>query len=403
MSDRTPEQIEREIEEERGALARSLDTLTDQLSPDALVDQATTYLRRNGGEWAQNATRQARDNPVALAITGVGLAWLIAGPARKRSTAGTYDRWAATHDRDGFRDTYGTPNEDEVEVGHSAGAIDRTPPPRMARPSVGYDRRDYAPATGFRSTGDPMSGSMRGFDDRLASASGDAYEPSGPTLTERLSSGAEDAMDRVRGAFDSIRERFGSSAPEWARSSDDWMTGSDTTDRGASLKMRLMEGTDKMTDAARDRVIAAREAALDAQHYLSARGRDYAATGRDYYSEQPLIGGLLAFGIGAMIGAALPRTRQEDEYLGGYRDRMLEEAERVYAQESGRLRAVADAAMDEAKSVASETLDSVKSGTPSGKDAVNRAEGAAKSAAERVADAAKSEAEKQNLGGSVKS
>lgn len=395
MSDRSPDEIEREIEAERGALAKSLESLQNQFSPETLVDNATAYLRRNGGEWAQSASKQARDNPVALAVTGIGLAWLIAGPARKRSQAGTYDRWAATHDETSFRETYGTPRSDETEVGHSS-PVRPSPPP-----SVAYDDRDYAPAAGFRTTGNPMTGSMRGFDDRLARTSAGPSDD-GPGLTQRLSDGAEGVVDRVRHAFDSIRDRFGPSSPDWARSSDDWMTGTETRSHGESLRQRLMEGTESMTDAARDRIVAAREAALDAQHYLADRGRDYADTGREYYSDQPLIGGLLAFGIGAMIGAALPRTRQEDEYLGAYRDRALEEAERIYDQESGKLRAVADAALTEAKSVASETLEAAKAGTPSGKEAVDRVEGAAKSAAERVADAAKSEADKQNLGGSVR-
>ena len=156
-----------------------------------------------------------------------------------------------------------------------------------------------------------------------------------------------------------------------------------------------------MTDAARDRVMAAREAALDAQHYVSARTRDYAATGREYYGEQPLIGGLLAFGIGAILGAALPRTRQEDAYLGAYRDRALEEAERIYHEESGKLRAMADAALDEAKDIANKKVEQVKSGTPSGEDVAAKAKGEVKSAAERIADAAKTEANKRDLGGSA--
>lgn len=404
MADRTPEQIEREIEAERGALARSLDALQNQFSPEAMVDTATTYLRQNGSDWARSATRQARDNPIALAVTGVGLAWLIAGPARKHARAGTYDRWKATHDVDSFRENYGRPREDEIEVGHrDVGHEERphalgTSGVPAPRPRIGYDDRDYAPVAGFRSGGRRMEG----FDDRLARASARRREPEGPGIVERLSHGAEDVKERVRHAFDAIRERFGSSAPAWARSSDDWMTGTTSKEHGDSLRDRLKEGTEKMTDAARDRVIAAREAALDAQHYLADRTRDYASSGREYYSDQPLIGGLLAFGLGALIGAALPRTRYEDEYVGAYRDRALEEAERIYHEESERLKAVADAALNEAKSVATETLDQVKSGAPSGKEAVDKAEGAAKSAAQRVADAAKAEADKQNLGGSVR-
>ena len=397
MSERTPEEIEREIEAERTALARSLDALQNQFSPEAMVDTATTFLKSNGGDWARSASRQARENPIALAVTGVGLAWLIMGPARKRSSAGTYDRWAATHDVDGFRAAYGRPRQDEFRSSHRDDAYDRLPAPTSSAPRLSYDDRTYAPVSGFRSGG----AAMAGFDERLDRA-GRPHED-GPGIVERLTDGAEGVVDRVRSSFAAIRDRFGSSAPDWTRSSDDWVTGADSKQHGESLRQRLMEGTEKMTDAARTRVIAARERALDAQHYMADRGRDYAATGREYYADQPLVGGLLAFGIGALIGAALPRTSTEDAYIGAYRDRALEEAERVYREESVRLKAVADAALSEAKAVATETLEGAKASTPSGRDAVDKVEGAAKGAASRVAEAAKSEAQRQNLGGSVSS
>lgn len=396
MTDRSPDEIEREIEAERAALARSLDQLQHQFSPEAMIDTASGYVREHGTVWAENAARQARDNPLALAVTGIGLAWLIAGPARKRARPGTYDRWAFMHDRSDFRETFGAPRHDEVEMGTARSVRSRLPQSRQT-PRVGYDHRVYEPAAGFRSDGDPMTGSMSGFDERLARASGDRDDPS---LRDRVSERAGDAADWVRHAFQSMTDRFGSNAPTWTRS-DDWTAHSNQAERSESLKKRLMEGTEKMTDAARDRVIAAREAALDAQHYLTARGRDYAETGREYYGEQPLIGGLLAFGIGAIIGAALPRTRQEDRYIGAYRDRALEEAERIYHEESAKLRAVADAALDEAKKVANEKLDEVRSRTPSGEDVAARAKGEATDAADRVADAARDEAKKRDLGGSV--
>lgn len=412
MADRSPDDIEREIEAERGALARSLDALQNQFSPETMIDNASGYMREHGAVWAESAARQARDNPLALALTGVGLAWLIAGPARKRSAAGTYDRWAFTHDETSFAENYGETRHDEVRMGTAsapslASGRVRSSAPRP-QPRVGYDQRSYEPAAGFRSSDDPMTGSMSGFDDRLARASGDSRAAGDygsrasqdPSLSDRISDGAHDAADWVRNAFDSISDRFGSTAPVWTRSAD-WTSPADTAEQRSSLSQRLMEGTERMTDTARDRVMAAREAALDAQHYVSARTRDYAASGREYYGEQPLIGGLLAFGIGAILGAVLPRTRQEDAYLGSYRDRALEEAERIYHEETGKLRDVADAALDEAKAVANEKMDQVKSGTPSGNDVARKAEGEVKNAADRIADAAKSEAQKRDLGGSV--
>ncbi len=83
--DRSTDQIEREIELERVELARSLESLQRQFSPEVIVDRVSGMLRDNGGEFAGTALKQARDNPLALAVTGVGLAWLIAGPAKKQT------------------------------------------------------------------------------------------------------------------------------------------------------------------------------------------------------------------------------------------------------------------------------------------------------------------------------
>ncbi|WP_299814784.1 DUF3618 domain-containing protein [uncultured Jannaschia sp.] len=398
MSDKSPDEIEREIEAERGELARSLDALQNRFSPEAMVETASGLFREHGGAFADGAVRQAKANPIALALTGVGLAWLIAGPSRP--TAGTYDRWDATHDIESFRDTYGRP--DPVGTGsdeETSGFVhrDRMPAsrtqlePAAHTPKVAYDDREYEPVHGFRRGPNDMGG----FDDRLARASGDYHEP---TLRDRVTGAARSA----RTSLSSAGRRIGGAVPSFGRSQDDYGYMRDYDDgSNQSFVDRLKEGTENMTDAARDRVIAARQAAYNAQRNLDDHARAYVSQGRDAYGEHPLVGGLIAFGLGAMIGAALPRTRQEDAYLGSYRDRALEEAERIYHAESAKLQEVARAAAEEAKAAASETLNNAKEKTPTGEEAMDRAEGAAKSTAERVKNAAEEEAEKQNLGGSV--
>ena len=179
--------------------------------------------------------------------------------------------------------------------------------------------------------------------------------------------------------------------------------------RSSDLRARLADGTEDMTEQARIRVMRARQAAADMQSEMEARFGEATASGRRMYDEQPLVGGLIAAGIGAALGALLPRTEVEDEYIGAYRDRAFDEADAVFREEASKLRAVADAALDEAKAVADEKLEGVKgaigdakAATPTGEEAVSKAEAEAKSAAQRIADAAKSEAEKQNLGAGVR-
>lgn len=316
----TSDDIERDIEAERVALARSLDDLHRELSPDALIEKATALVRANGGDVATVALRHAKDNPMALALTGAGLAWLMAGSSGSKTTA---------------------------------------PEPKREMPSPAYDDRTYPTVAGLRRRAPADS-----FEARVARANGETPDPT-------------------------------------IRAERDNMTETETATGGKSLRDRLMEGTEMMTDTARDRVIAAREAAIAAERRLEAHARDYGRSGRDAFQSQPLMGALVAFGVGALAGALLPRTRTEDRYLGAPRDRVVDEAERIYRVEAAKLRAVAEAAAAEAQAAATEAFEEAKAGTPSGQDAVDKVESRARSAGERVAAAAQDEAAKRNVGSSI--
>ncbi len=167
------------------------------------------------------------------------------------------------------------------------------------------------------------------------------------------------------------------------------------------MRERLSEGTEALGEQARERVIAARERAMDA---WQATGR-YSQYGReravDMFEEHPLVAGALALAMGAAIGASLPRSRTEDAYMGETSDALFDEAERIYAEEKEKLGKVAEAATDEAKNIARETkadADNKADADSAAQDVANKAAEKAKASGKRVADAAKSEADKQKLG-----
>ena len=54
-----------------------------------IVDQLVKAVGENGGEVSRNLGRSLRDNPLAALLTGVGLAWLMAGSGRPAER----DRW----------------------------------------------------------------------------------------------------------------------------------------------------------------------------------------------------------------------------------------------------------------------------------------------------------------------
>lgn len=83
--DRTPEQIEREIEQTRRNTAATLAAIEDRLAPGRLMDEAWSYLRTSGqGQtFVSNLSATVRDNPIPVALLAISLAWLGIASARK--------------------------------------------------------------------------------------------------------------------------------------------------------------------------------------------------------------------------------------------------------------------------------------------------------------------------------
>ena len=78
-------QLEREAEQTRSQLAATLDELRSSIPPGQLVDQTLDYAREsNVGELVRNLGRDARDNPLPLALIGTGIAWLMMTNGRRR-------------------------------------------------------------------------------------------------------------------------------------------------------------------------------------------------------------------------------------------------------------------------------------------------------------------------------
>ena len=46
-----------------------------------------------------------------------------------------------------------------------------------------------------------------------------------------------------------------------------------------------------------------------------------------YIEENPLAVGAVALAVGAVVGLAIPLTQKENEYMGEYRDNVLEKAQ----------------------------------------------------------------------------
>ncbi len=105
----TPEAREREADLARAQVHSTIDAIANKLTPGQLMDQSLGYLRRSlPAEFTSQLGRTVRDNPLPVALVGIGLAWLMLNGRREPATrpaaewASASPEWAGTDARDDF-------------------------------------------------------------------------------------------------------------------------------------------------------------------------------------------------------------------------------------------------------------------------------------------------------------
>lgn len=430
---RTPDEIERDIERERAELASTVDALQDKFSPDAVIREITRGIRDHGGEFGTAVTRSIKQNPLALALTGVGLAWLVFG--RSHETANHAD-YRNGRDLTGTRDArlrqddavHGTvssrPSRSGDDVAGGYGAVNGRNRPYSGPRSLSNDDRAHRYSNypdwarhdlddrDLDDDGD--SGALANRASNAASAVGNAASSTASGakgVANSVASGAKAAgssmASGVNKTTSTVGSRLQSAGSTVTAGASSAMTGArnaarGTAERAEQARKRLARGTENLTEAARERVIAARARAVDVAQRADAAARQRYARGRDatrdFIEEQPLVAGALALAVGAALAGALPRTRQEDELLGETRDRLFDEAERIFEEERRKAERVAQAAVDEAGKIAEEKRADADNAAPGSKSAVEAAADEVRDAGERVKEAARKKAEQENVG-----
>jgi hypothetical protein len=91
------DEIERDIEQTRADVSATIDAIQSKLTPGQMMDQAITYLRTSlPADFGRNLAETTRNNPMPVALIGVGIAWL-AMSGRNGSSMG-YRRMASEYD-----------------------------------------------------------------------------------------------------------------------------------------------------------------------------------------------------------------------------------------------------------------------------------------------------------------
>jgi hypothetical protein len=91
--DRSPDQIQADIERTRSSLDETLSAIEHRLTPGQLVDQGIDYLRHSGArEYVVNLGASAKQDPLPLALVGIGLGWLMLSNRRELARHGVVTR-----------------------------------------------------------------------------------------------------------------------------------------------------------------------------------------------------------------------------------------------------------------------------------------------------------------------
>jgi ElaB/YqjD/DUF883 family membrane-anchored ribosome-binding protein len=344
MNEHTPtsDELEREIDEERGRIARTVEALGDRADPSAMTRQA--------GDIFERVVQRVVDNPLPSALIAIGLVMIARRSVRDNSSADYDDPLA--HDplyREPYDPYYDEPDPEFAGAG-----------PSFAEPH-----------------GATRNTAVFG-DDHLDDDDGRGLRDKARDNAEHLRGKARDNAAKLRGkagaAADEARYRAGSAA-SGARAQ------ASSAARGVSDRAR--DARDTAASGLR-RADMRRRQATDAAARRAERARRNAAS---FIDDNPLMAGALAFALGAALGGVTPNTRAEHRALGPHARRLRESARDEARDGFSRARRAAEAAYDEAREIGEEYGHRVADTIPDPKEAAHEAEGAAK----RVADAAKAE------------
>ncbi len=271
MSDKTTEtgRMEQDLDRTRARLGSHLSELQDRLSPGQVLDDLMGYFRGSeGAAFGRSLLDNVRGNPMPAAITTIGLAWLMAANPRN-----------------------GAPG---------TAATASAPPARL--PIYGHD--DHA-------------ATMARLDTVKQSVARDAGEPE-HAYSARLDTARGQAIGLARHTQETT-ESFGERIRHAVAAVEEAVTGKthDLRDQAGSAIGAASGAVGAFGTSAQG---AIQDAASYAGGALSSGGKSAGQAGGNLIaaiSESPVLLGALGLAAGALLGALLPHSDQEEAALGG--------------------------------------------------------------------------------------
>jgi hypothetical protein len=260
--------IERDLDQTRSRLGSHLGELQDRLSPGQVLDDLMGYFRGSeGAEFGRSLLENVRGNPMPAAVSAIGLTWLMAsnprqGQAVATSTAGMPNRLPI----------YG--HDDHHATMARLTSVEQSLPRDAAEPDHAYSAR-------------------------LDTARGQAIG-----LARHSEESTDSFGERVRHAMAAIQDAVSAKAH-------------DVQDRASASAGATSDALAGFGAAAKGSI---QDAAAYTGNLLSTGGRSAGQAGGNLMAaitESPVLLGALGMAAGALLGALLPHSEQEEAALGG--------------------------------------------------------------------------------------
>ncbi len=345
-------ELQREIEMQRHRVENTIDQIQQKLSPGQLVDELLAYTKGGGSEFVQSLQRNVTANPLPVALLGVSLAWLMAKPAGA-VTSGSRGVDRARDPSIAGKRPFAEGADDDDYDDHADYPVTVISGSSLQR--VGRTRDEHGRS--FSEFTDDAGRKFRAMSDETGKRAGHFLDETGSRF-RGFTNAAGERIENFRDETGSLLDE----ASGWA--SHTWK----------KVREKLHDARDAIGSGAG----AAGQRAGDAAYGLQNRVDQLNQVIANGFRDQPLVGGALAFALGAALGGALPHTRQEDKVLGEAADKLKSKAAdaasdlydkgkdravEVYATASDKVSEV----YEQAKEGASKALDVAPSGgSPSG-------------------------------------
>jgi hypothetical protein len=309
VHEKTSADLQREIDQDRERIGQRIDAIQERMSPGQLVDEAIAYAKGSGGaEYVSNLGQALKNNPLPVALMGVSLAWLMAkGSAPATGSATSQD----------------TPDHPLY--------VARGPVRRLGPPAVENGAR-YSHFT------DTSGQRLKALTDERGHRAGHFVDEAGKSY-RGFADASGNFITHIADETGALLDAASGWAQEKWQQAKDATTGfgSATSHAVGSMSARTASGAGSL----RDQTGKLNQAILT------------------QFRDQPLVGGALAFAVGAAIGAALPHTETEDKLLGDASDSTKDMAKSRAAD-----------AVEHGKEVASEVYDNVAKAAAAGHDTI---------------------------------